>query len=115
MTSLGPISVISVPVSDQERAKTFYAEVLGFDVLADMPFGPDRRWVQLAPQGAQTSITLVNWFDELVPDTLRGNVIEVADLAEAKAELGARGLSFAGADMETPWGRCAAFHDPDGN
>ena len=35
---------------------------LGFDLVRDNPMGPDQRWVQVAPKGAQTSITLVTWF-----------------------------------------------------
>jgi catechol 2,3-dioxygenase-like lactoylglutathione lyase family enzyme len=35
------VAVVSVPVSDQDRAKRFYTELLGFDVAADEPMGPD--------------------------------------------------------------------------
>ncbi len=115
MGTIKHISVISIPVSDPERAKVFYADTLGFAVLADSEFAPGRRWVQLAPEGAQTSITLTTWLDDLPPGSVRGNILEVVDLAVARAEFEARGLVFTGPDDETPWGTFAPFADPDGN
>ena len=46
---------------------------------------------------------------------MRGAVLEVGDLDAAKTALTGRGLAFEGDDLETPWGRFAAFSDPDGN
>ncbi len=115
MATIKYISVISIPVSDQGRAKAFYAETLGFQVLNDSEFGTGQRWVQLAPEGAQTSITLTTWFDDYPPGSVRGNVLEVDDLDAAKTELGGRGVTFSGDDMDTPWGKFAPFADPDGN
>ena len=48
------IQLLSVPVTDQDRARDFYVDTLGFDLVADNPMGPDRRWVQVAPKGGQT-------------------------------------------------------------
>lgn len=115
MSHISHISVMSIPVSDQDRAKAFYADALGFEVLADEEFAPGRRWVQLAPAGAQTSITLTTWFDDYPPGTVRGNILDVDDLAATKAECSQRGVEFPEEDMATPWGRFAAFADPDGN
>jgi catechol 2,3-dioxygenase-like lactoylglutathione lyase family enzyme len=56
------VSITSVPVADRDRAKTLYVETLGFELLADAPWGEGPRWVQFAPKGAQ-SLTLVTWSD----------------------------------------------------
>jgi len=109
------ISVLSVPVSDQDRAKAFYTDVLGFEVLADNPFSEDQRWVQLAPPGAQTAITLTTWFEDYQPGSLRGVILEVPDLDAELASFRERGGLLDGEVDETPWGRFAAFRDPDGN
>ena len=61
------VSVVSIPVADQERAKKFYVEVLGFDVVVDNPFGEGMRWVMLRPPGGGAAITLVTWFPEMRP------------------------------------------------
>ena len=111
------IDVISVPVTDQERAKTFYQDVLGFELVRDNSFGEgdhQMRWVQLKPPGAQTDITLVNWFDAMPPGALQGLVLHVDDIDAAHADLAGKGLEIGKIDPQ-PWGRFAAFKDPDGN
>ena len=62
------ISVVSVPVTDQDRAKSFYTEKLGFSAEVDGSFGEGMRWVMLRPPGSATAITLVTWFDTSVID-----------------------------------------------
>jgi catechol 2,3-dioxygenase-like lactoylglutathione lyase family enzyme len=114
--SINRISVISIPVSDPDRAKAFYADTLGFDVLADEEFGADRRWIQLAPEGSgNTSITLTTWFDDYPPGSVRGLILEVRAIDDARVELSHRGMELSGEVDETPWGRFLAFTDPDGN
>ena len=56
------LEVISVPVSDQDRAKDFYVNQLGFAEQMDASVGDSMRWVMLRPPGSGTSITLVTWF-----------------------------------------------------
>lgn len=108
------ISIVSIPVSDPGASKGFYAEVLGFDVLRDSPMGPDRRWIQLAPAGAEASITLVDWFEEMPPGCVQGLVLETDDLEADHRVLRDRGLEIS--DLkDAPWGRYATFSDPDGN
>ena len=62
--TISHISLLSLPVSDQDRAAAFYVGTLGFELVADNRMGPAQRWVQVAPKGATTSITLVTWFDD---------------------------------------------------
>src|SRR4051794_8392244 len=66
MTVLNQISLISVPVTDQQRAKDFYVDVLGFVVKSDTELD-GMRWVMLSPPGGGPDITLVTWFDNLPP------------------------------------------------
>jgi catechol 2,3-dioxygenase-like lactoylglutathione lyase family enzyme len=109
------IELLSVPVSDQERAKDFYVNTLGFDLVADNAMGPDQRWVQVRPKGSQTSITLVDWFETMPSGSLKGLVIETDDLQGDIAALGARGLEIPEGVQDAPWGRYVTFDDPDGN
>ena len=114
--ALNNLEVVSVPVSDQERAKRFYAGQLGFTVVMDGTFGEGMRWVMLEPPGSRTRITLVNWFDTMPAGSLRGAVLGCDDLEETLAELVARGVAFHDeAIEEAPWGRWKTFDDPDGN
>lgn len=108
------ISIVSIPVSDQDRAKNFYSEILGFQLLRDDPMGPEQRWVQLAPQRGTATITLVSWFEQMPPGSLQGMVLESSDVKAEHKRLKGKGLEIS--DLtEAPWGTYATFSDPDGN
>jgi catechol 2,3-dioxygenase-like lactoylglutathione lyase family enzyme len=110
------LDVVSVPVSDQERAKQFYAQTLGFTVEVDSTFGESMRWIMLRPPGSNTRITLVTWFETMPAGSLNGAVLGCDDLEKTLAELTARGLAFAEEEIQqAPWGRWKTFADPDGN
>jgi predicted enzyme related to lactoylglutathione lyase len=109
------LEVVSVPVSDQDRAKAFYMNVLGFELRADQTMGEQMRWVQLAPSGGSASITLVTWFPTMPPGSLKGLVLATDDIHATYAELAARGLRWNGGVEEAFWGTFATFDDPDGN
>ena len=109
------IQLLSLPVSDQDRARDFYVDVLGFDLVRDKPMGPDTRWVQVSPKGGQTSITLVTSFPTMPPGSSKGTVLETDDLDGDVAALTARGVAIEGGIQEQLWGRFVTFDDPDGN
>ena len=109
------LQVVSIPVSDQERAKWFYTQTLGFDLRADNPMGPDARWIEVAPPGGQTALTLVNWFATMPAGSTKGLVLGCADLEGTYTALQERGVRFHGPIEEQFWGRFATFDDPDGN
>ena len=109
------LQVVSVPVSDQDRARAFYVETLGFELLADNPMGPDQRWVQVAPPGGTTSLTLVTWFPTMPPGSLKGLVLECDDIQATYDDLSRRGLTFSSPIQKEVWGIYATFDDVDGN
>jgi catechol 2,3-dioxygenase-like lactoylglutathione lyase family enzyme len=106
--------IVSVPVSDQQRAKAFYRDTLGFELIREEEMGPQAKWIQLAPKGCTTTIALVSWFDSMKPGGLQGVMLNVTDIDEEHRDLTARGLSLSAIDQQ-PWGRFAMFKDPDGN
>ncbi len=108
------IDIISIPVADQQKAKQFYIEMLGFELKVESPMGPNQNWVQLGLDGAQTSITLVTWFDAMPPGSVQGLVLDTANIEQAHAALKNKGLDIGDVDS-MPWGRFATFSDPDGN
>ena len=109
------VKVISVPVSDQERAKAFYVDTLGLELERDDHSVPGIRWIQVAPRGGTTSLTLVNWFDAMPPGSLQGLVVGTTDLERDCHELAARGVDFERPLRQQPWGAEAVVRDPDGN
>src|ERR1700694_3387669 len=107
------ISIISIPVTDQESAKQFYLK-LGFKILVEAPFEP-QKWIQLPLPGQEAiSITLVNWFPNMPAGSVNGFVIHTDDLDKDIEGLTAKGIAIGKID-ETPWGKFAAVTDPDGN
>ncbi|MBV8658792.1 MAG: VOC family protein [Burkholderiales bacterium] len=112
--TISSFEIISVPVSDQERAKCFYRDVLGFELIREMPMGPETKWIQLSPAGQITTIALVTWFDTMKPGGLQGVMLNVTDIDADYALLTSRGLKLSAIGQE-PWGRYATFTDPDGN
>ena len=115
--ALTNVEVVSVPVADQDTAKGFYVDKLGFSVEMDNAFGGGvMRWVMLRPPGGGTAISLVTWFEAMPAGTLRGAVLGCDDLEKTLADLEARGVAFNEDDIqEAPWGRWKTFDDPDGN
>jgi len=106
--------IISVPVSDQQRSKRFYLDVLGFELVRESPMGPGMSWVQLAPRGQQVTIALVTWFDAMKPGGLQGVMVNTEDIEAEHQRLQGCGLAI-GEIKQEPWGRYALFEDPDGN
>lgn len=106
--------ILSVPVSDQQRAKAFYRDVLEFDLVREEPMGPGMTWIQLAPKGQTVTIALVTWFDQMKPGGLQGVMVNTEDIDTDHRLLSARGLQLTEIKQE-PWGRYAMFSDPDGN
>ena len=110
------LSLVSVPVSDQERAKAFYRDVLGFQVVRETTAeaSPAHSWVQLKPPSGLTGIALVSWLEAMPPGSLQGVVLDTSDIDRAHERLKAHGLDISPV-QEAGWGRYATFKDPDGN
>ena len=106
--------IISVPVTDPQRAKRFYQDVLGFELVREQPMGPDMTWIQLAPKGQSVTIALVTWFEQMKPGGLQGVMVNTEEIDAEHALLFGRGLAIGEIKAE-PWGRYATFSDPDGN
>jgi catechol 2,3-dioxygenase-like lactoylglutathione lyase family enzyme len=109
------ITVVSLPVADQEAARSFYVDRVGFEVINESGFGDGLRWIQVGPKGGEASVTLVNWFDSMAPGSLRGLVVESEDLQSDYEAMVGRGVSFLGPPAQQPGGVFATFKDPDGN
>ncbi len=90
------IQLFSLPVSDQDRSRDLYVDILGFELLSDATMGPDMRWVQVAPPGSSTSITLVTWFPTMPAGSARGTVLETDDLEGDIAHLQSQGVPIDG-------------------
>ena len=107
------IELVSVPVTDIDRAIAFYTEQVGFTLDHDHRVSEEIRFVQITPPGSACSI-LVGHLSEMEPGTQRGLQCVIPDADAALAQLRAAGVEAKGVD-EQPWGRFVYFSDPDGN
>ena len=120
------VGTITVHVTDQDKALAFYTEKLGFETRADMPMGPDQRWLEVAPAGAQTRILLY----KPTPDApgadsydvakakigkSTGMVLEVDDIVATFEDLKGKGVTIIDEAARQPWGWWGVFADQDGN
>lgn len=110
------IQTVAIPVTDQERALVFYRDTLGFALRRDAPFGPGRRWLEVAPPGATTSIALVPLGPGASPGVDTGIRLTTADAAADHATLRARGVDTDPELLRLPAvPPMFSFRDPDGN
>lgn len=58
-TRISHVGTVMVPVGDQDKAIEFYIGKLGFELRSDVPFGRGDRWVEVAPAGGDTTLSLV--------------------------------------------------------
>jgi catechol 2,3-dioxygenase-like lactoylglutathione lyase family enzyme len=122
------IEVITLPVSDVDRAKAFY-EGLGWRLDIDFEPAPGQRGVQMTPPGSPCSIHFGVNITSAEPGSVEGIYLVVSDIEEARERLIERGadvsdVTHRGDDGELVSGRDpdrraylarASFSDPDGN
>jgi predicted enzyme related to lactoylglutathione lyase len=108
------LELISVPVSDVDRAKAFYAEQAGFHLDHDHRVTDELRFVQLTPPGSACSIAIGTGISTRAPGSVEGLQLVVTDIEAARAELVGRGVEVSDV-ADYPWGRFVFFSDPDGN
>ena len=122
------LELVVVPVSDVDRAKAFYIEQAGFELLVDSSAGPDFRVVQLVPPGSACAIAIGTGIGSMPPGSLHGLHLVVSDIEVARNELVARGTEVGdifhfgeagqapGPDPERrSYATYMPFEDPDGN
>jgi len=122
------ISHVNVFVLDQDRAKRFYTEQLGFEVRNDSILD-DFRWLTVGPKEQPDLAILLAYpappmFSDEDAETLRalvakgalgGGVIETDDCRATYAELVDKGVTFLQEPADRPYGIEALFRDDSGN
>jgi catechol 2,3-dioxygenase-like lactoylglutathione lyase family enzyme len=127
------VEVITLPVSDVDRALRFYVDQVGF--TRDVDYAPNDafRVVQLAPPGSSCSIQIANGLTDSLAGSVRNVYLVVSDLEAARASLLERGVKVREIRHKTPvdawdggfaagldpergdYASFADFSDPDGN
>ncbi|HRE09942.1 MAG TPA: glyoxalase superfamily protein [Ignavibacteria bacterium] len=108
------LELVIVPVSDVDRAKSFYADKVGFNADHDHTIKPGLRFVQLTPPGSGCSIAVGEGLTEMEPGSLKGLQMVVKDAEAARELLVTNGVNASEVEV-FPWGSFTYFSDPDGN
>jgi catechol 2,3-dioxygenase-like lactoylglutathione lyase family enzyme len=108
------IELITIPVTDVDRAKAFYVDQVGFIADHDQTVTETLRFVQLTPPGSACSIAFGTGLTDMEPGSQRGIQIVIPNADEAYEQLRSHGVDATPVD-EQPWGRFVTFSDPDGN
>jgi catechol 2,3-dioxygenase-like lactoylglutathione lyase family enzyme len=108
------LELVSIPVSDVDRAIAFYTEQVGFHLDHDHRISDELRFVQITPPGSGCSISFGVGITTKEPGSVEGLQVVVADVDAARAELVGRGVEASEVE-DYPWGRFTFFADPDGN
>lgn len=116
------ISSFALVVSDYNQAIAYYTEILGFELREDSPRENGKRWVLVAPIGAQTSILLAKATTEsqgqFVGNQTGGRVgffLHTDDFKRDYALYLARGVKFCEEPRYEQYGSVAVFEDLYGN
>ena len=116
------LSAITLVVPDYDLAIEFYVGKLGFELREDTKLSGTKRWVRVAPPGAETAL-LIAKADGPEQEAAIGNqtggrvgfFLETDDFARDHAAMSARGVTFTEDPREEAYGTVAVFTDPFGN
>lgn len=116
------VGTVTIFVKDQQRAKQFYTETLGFDLRTEAPMfpGAPTLWIEVVPPGAQTSVVLYqmdqHWQHyENVLGKSQAVTFNVEDLRGTVAELRAKGVEIVTEPSDEDWGSSSFIKDSEGN
>jgi catechol 2,3-dioxygenase-like lactoylglutathione lyase family enzyme len=112
------LDLVIVPVSDQDAARDFYTDKLGFELRGDMPYGEGNRWLEVAPPGAEGKLALIPPMgpDQAKPGMDMRTSFTTDDIDAEHARLRDAGVQIEDVmRMEPPVPPMAFFQDLDGN
>jgi catechol 2,3-dioxygenase-like lactoylglutathione lyase family enzyme len=116
------VACFALVVDDYDRAIAYYTDVLGFALREDAPRGPGKRWVVVAPAGAETAILLAQASNDAqrarIGDQTGGRVgffLYTDDFRRDHAAMLAKGVRFVEPPREEDYGIVAVFEDLYGN
>ena len=108
------LELVPVPVTDVDRAKSFYVDQVGFHLDHDHQVNDQLRFVQLTPPGSACSVVMGTGVSEMAPGSQKGLQVVVDDVEAVRRELSGRGVVTSEVQVH-PWGSFIFFSDPDGN
>jgi len=116
------LALLSILVPDYAAGIDFFVGQMGFELREDTDLGNGKRWVRVAPKGAQTEFLLAKAVGErqvaAIGEQGGGRVwlfLQTDDFARDHTAMLASGIRFEEAPRDEPYGQVAVFGDPFGN
>ncbi|AIE59048.1 VOC family protein [Bacillus methanolicus] len=110
------IATAAVYVEDQQKAKAFWTEKVGFEVFRETPMGPGGSWLEVGPKGAETALVLYPKAMMKGWEQMKPSIVFVCDDIQSTYEkMKANGVQFEGEPKQMQWGTFVTFLDEDGN
>ena len=122
------IGIVTVWVLDQDSAKRYYTDKLGFEVTHDVELGNGMRWLTVRPRGGGQELLLMDPTRSMLDaetgpkvrslveqGVLSPGVMSTTDCRADHAALVSRGAEFSQAPEERPYGIEAVLRDDSGN
>jgi lactoylglutathione lyase len=120
------VTLVNLPVRDQDRSLDFFVNKLGMKVRTDQPYGPGARWIEVAPGDEGPGIVLYKVDDDaayadlrretpyrLGDEPLANVLLGCDDAAATAAQLRDAGVQVTDPQAE-PWGTFILVAEPDG-
>lgn len=122
------ISLVTVYCLDQDKARDFYVDILGFEPRADVTMGEGFRWLTVShPSQPELQVTLATPGPPLDAEAaafirrqlekgqMGGLGLRVDDCRKTYEELSAKGVTFLQEPSDRPYGVEAVIRDISGN
>lgn len=110
------VKMTVISVENYDRAKEFYTQKLGFEVVTDANFGEESRWIELKTPNGETRVALFTPPGQQFSANSCSNIIFGCDDVDEKyQELRQRGVEFTQAPKKESWGTSSLFKDSEGN
>lgn len=111
ITSIGCVVLY---VADQEKSLDFYTNKLGFVEVTNAEMAPGKRWIEVAPSKASTTLVLSKAADfDVQPGSATAPTMRCEDLQQTYDQLRAAGVNVSEPVTE-PWNSYLVVTDPDG-
>ncbi|OUM97627.1 MAG: hypothetical protein BAA02_08120 [Paenibacillaceae bacterium ZCTH02-B3] len=109
------IAIVSVFVTDQEKAREFWLDKAGFTLVYEEPMGPDGNWIELELPGGGARLVIYPKQYMKDSDRMRPSIMfECDDIHGTYERMKAKGVEFLYEPRPLKWGIFTEFLDSEG-
>lgn len=117
---INKIGKITLYVNNQEEAKEFWTNKMGFVVKFEQPMGPNMKWLEVGPSAEEFTSFVLYEKQLMMSQNPKANVahpniiLSTSDIQSTYDEMKVKGIEV-GELMVMPYGKMFVFKDQDNN